>query len=173
MSTDVVLLILRGITSLVLLGFVGAVFWVLWRDYRLASSAAGEGRRHGRLVVVQAGQDIATASPGDGDTPTTELSGTAEAVQAALQVGELAGASFPLLPLTSLGRAPTNTVVLNDTFCSQEHALVTRRGGQWWLEDRNSSNGTRLNGLPVNEPVVLSSGDVIGIGRVQLKIELE
>lgn len=172
MSTDVLLLILRGVTSLVLLGFVGAVFWVLWRDYQLAS-AAGEGRRHGRLVVIRAGPDVATASPIDAEAPTTELPGTAEAVEAALRMGELVGASFPLLPLTSMGRAPTNTVVLNDTFCSQEHALVTRRGGQWWLEDRNSSNGTRLNGLPVTEPVVLSSGDVIGIGRIQLKIELE
>ncbi len=165
MSVDVVLLVLRAITSLLLLGFVGAVFMVLWRDYRLASSTAGEEqRRRGRLVVIQAGPESAAA--GDGADPAVEAGDT-------LDPASVPGASFPLLPLTSLGRAPTNTIVLNDTFCSQEHALVTRRGGQWWLEDRNSSNGTRLNGLPVNEPVVLSSGDVIGIGRVQLKIELE
>ncbi len=89
--------------------------------------------------------------------------------QAVAQVG----ASYPLQPLTSLGRAPTNTVVLRDTFCSQEHAILTRRGGQWWLEDRNSSNGTRLNGDLILEPVVVSSGDVVGIGQVELKIELE
>ena len=89
------------------------------------------------------------------------------------ETAELAGTSFPLLPLTSLGRGPMNTVVLNDTFCSQEHALVTWRGGQWWLEDRNSSNGTRLNGEKIAGPVVVSSGDVIGIGQIALKVELD
>src|SRR5215470_10486813 len=83
------------------------------------------------------------------------------------------GATFPLLPLTSLGRAPTNTITLNDTFASGEHALVTLRGGQWWLEDRGSSNGTLLNGYRIEEPVVISTGDVIGVGQVELKLELE
>jgi len=78
-----------------------------------------------------------------------------------------------LRPLTSLGRAPTNTIVLDDTFCSHQHARVLRRDGQWWLEDQNSSNGTRLNGEPISEPVVLSSGDVIGIGQLELRVELE
>ncbi len=145
MSADVVLLILRLVTGALLLAFTGGVFWVVWRDYRAAAQLTTEGqRRYGRLVVLPAGED-----------------------------GLPPGHSFPLLPLTTLGRAATNTIVLDDTFCSQEHALLTRRGGQWWLEDRASSNGTQLNGQPVREPVVISSGDVIGVGRVQLKIELE
>ena len=37
-----------------------------------------------------------------------------------------------LLPLTSLGRAPTNTIVLNEPFASSEHALVTLRGVWGW-----------------------------------------
>lgn len=145
MSTDVVLLALRAIAAALLLGFLGAIFWVLWRDFRASASTLAEGRRQrGRLVVMR--------GP-DGATGATK--------------------SFPLLPLTSLGRSPTNTIVLDDTFCSQEHALVTRRGGQWWLEDRNSSNGTLLNDEPVREPVVVSTGDVIGIGQILLKVELE
>ncbi|MBP8972703.1 MAG: FHA domain-containing protein [Anaerolineae bacterium] len=141
---DVVLLALRILAGGLLLAFLGAVFLMLWGDFRAAMAAAGEpGRQRGRLVVVGAG--------------------------AAARLG----ASYALLPLTTLGRAPTNTVVLDDTFCSQEHALVMRRDGQWWLEDRGSSNGTRLNGEPVREPVVLSSGDVIGMGRLELRVELD
>ncbi len=166
MSVDVLLLILRVITGAVLLAFLGAVFWVLWRDYRAAVQAAAvTQRQRGRLVVVQPGRLAAN----DGNGQTAELTGAADA----LETAELAGTSFPLLPLTSLGRGPMNTVVLNDTFCSQEHALVTWRGGQWWLEDRNSSNGTRLNGEKIAGPVVVSSGDVIGIGQVALKLELD
>ncbi|MEW6579865.1 MAG: FHA domain-containing protein [Chloroflexota bacterium] len=143
---DAVLLALRILAGGLLLAFLGAVFLMLWRDFRAATAAAGEpGHRRGRLVVVGAG------------------TGSAARV----------GASYALLPLTTLGRAPTNTIVLDDTFCSQEHALVTRRDGQWWLEDRGSSNGTRLNGEPVREPVVLSSGDVIGVGRLELRVELD
>lgn len=143
MSLDVVLFILRVIAGALLLGFLAAIFVVLWRDYQTAASRVTQAQReYGRLIVIQAE---------DGVT----------------------GRSYPLLSQTSLGRSPSNTVVLDDHFCSQEHALVTRRGGQWWLEDRNSSNGTLLNGERVVEPVVVSSGDVICIGRLALKIELE
>ena len=79
---------------------------------------------------------------------------------------------FPLLPLTSLGRSPRILSCWTIRFAAR-HALVTRRGGQWWLEDRNSSNGTLLNDEPVREPVVVSTGDVIGIGGILLKVELE
>jgi pSer/pThr/pTyr-binding forkhead associated (FHA) protein len=51
--------------------------------------------------------------------------------------------------------------------------MLTLRSGQWWLEDRGSSNGTRLNGYRVEEPIVLSAGDIIGIGQLELKLELE
>lgn len=166
MSVDLILLILRLIAGVLLLAMMGAVSWVIWRDYRAtAQLVAHSQRQRGRLLVVQAAQ---VRQEPRAEADTTEIASAADA----LGVAELIGASFPLLPLTTLGRAPTNTVVLNDTFCSQEHARLTWRGGQWWLEDRDSSNGTRLNGEPVREPVVVSSGDVIGIGRVNLKLEL-
>jgi hypothetical protein len=145
LTVEIVLLALRFLAGALLLAFLIALFVVLWRDYQMAASAVSETKRQrGRLVVIASTDEV--ASTGD---------------------------SYPLLPITSLGRGPTNTIVLPDTFCSQEHALVTRRGGQWWLEDRNSSNGTRLNGERVAEPVVISSGDVIEVGQVQLKLELE
>jgi hypothetical protein len=165
-SVDVLLLFLRVVAGLLLLAIMGAVFWVIWRDYRAAAHVVDQGnRQRGRLIIVQAGAGLLDAIA---DEETSEFAGSGETLEAA----ELVGASFPLLPLTTLGRAPTNTIVLNDTFCSQEHALLTWRGGQWWLEDRDSSNGTRLNGEPVQQPIVVSSGDVIGIGRVELKVEL-
>lgn len=143
MSLDATLLVLRMISGGLLLMFMGAVFVVLWRDYRAAAGTVERGQReYGRLVVIRNTND---------------------------EVGH----HYPLLPITSLGRSPSNTIVLEEPFCSQEHALIMRRSGQWWLEDRRSSNGTLLNGDPVNEPVVVSSGDVIGIGRLMLKIELD
>lgn len=145
MSVEVVLLILRIVTGIVLVGFLGAVLAILWRDFQAAVTEVTGGRLHrGRLVVVSSSDNVLEP-----------------------------GSSFALLPVTSVGRGPTNSVVVRDSFASQEHALIIWRSGQWWLEDRNSSNGTLLNGEVVREPVVVSSGDVIGIGQAQLRLELD
>jgi len=82
------------------------------------------------------------------------------------------GIQHELLPLTSLGRSPTNSVVVEDTFASGDHALIAMRGGRWWLEDRGSRNGTLLNDIPVHGPMILTHGDIIGIGAVKLRLEL-
>ncbi|MCS6871281.1 MAG: FHA domain-containing protein [Anaerolineae bacterium] len=139
------MLALRLLVGALLLIFFGAVIAFLWQDLRLArEEIETRTRRRGRLVVVGVSEsDLAI------------------------------GKSYPLLPLTSLGRAPTNTVILEDSFASSEHALITLRNGQWWLEDRGSSNGTLLNGYRIQEPVVISAGDIISIGRTTLKLELE
>src|SRR5690606_24131891 len=81
--------------------------------------------------------------------------------------------SYPLLPLTSIGRSPTNTIVIDDDFASGEHALVALRNGQWWLEDRQSRNGTTINGVPITQPVIITDGDIIGVGNMQFRLELE
>jgi hypothetical protein len=139
------LLAFRLGAALLLLLFTGALLVILWRDFRVTTREIEKQRiPRGRLVVLASdNEDVAL------DT------------------------EFPLLPLTSLGRAPINTVYLADSFASNEHALITYRGGNWWLEDRNSSNGTFLNGSPVSEPVIVSSGDLIGVGRVTLRLQLE
>ena len=85
----------------------------------------------------------------------------------------LTGQTYPLLPLTSLGRSPTNTIPITDDYASGEHALVALRNGQWWLEDRKSRNGTVINGMPITQAVVITDGDIIGIGSVFYKLELE
>ena len=169
MSADEVLLILRVLSTALLLGFLGGVLVVLWRDFRSTARLASEAQRQrGRLVVIGVGDNVDSVASAPPPVDTLEYDGMGGLAAAA----ELVGMSFPLLPFTTLGRAPTNTIVLQDTFCSQDHALVLRRGGQWWLEDRGSSNGTTLNGEAVQQPVVVSSGDVIGIGRVLLRVEL-
>jgi hypothetical protein len=145
MQHDAILLALRLLASICLLLFFGTLIFMLWRDLRTTrDEVETRTRKRGRLVLI---------GVENGNVPS--------------------GKSYPLLPLTSLGRAPTNTVILEDSFASGEHALITLRDGQWWLEDRGSSNGTLLNGYRVEEPVVLSAGDIISIGRVTLKLELD
>lgn len=145
---DLLLFFLRLLLAAALYLFLGAVLLFLWRDLRRSSEIETvTPRRYGRLVIV--GVD-------------------AEEAGSELKIGAI----FSLQPVTSLGRSPVNTVSIPDVYASSEHALLFYRGGQWWLEDRGSRNGTTLNDVIIDGPTVVSSGDVVGIGRVQLKLEL-
>ena len=79
---------------------------------------------------------------------------------------------YELTPITTVGRNSRNSIVLHESYVSSEHALLAWRDGQWWLEDLGSRNGTVLNDAPLSDPTVISAGDVLTIGGVQLKLEL-
>jgi Nif-specific regulatory protein len=80
------------------------------------------------------------------------------------------GDVFPLTPgqTCTLGRAPSNRIVLKDDLCSREHAEVSHGGGRWRVRDLNSLNGTRVNGEPLNGgESELAPGDSVQLGRTQ------
>jgi hypothetical protein len=55
---------------------------------------------------------------------------------------------------------------------SRRHARITSRGGQFYIEDLGSANGTIVNGrtrLKSQEPYPLVNGDVLKIGETTLK----
>jgi Nif-specific regulatory protein len=68
----------------------------------------------------------------------------------------------------TLGRAPTNRIVLKDELCSREHAEVYHADGRWRLRDLDSLNGTRLNGATLDSEWELSPGDEVNLGRTHL-----
>jgi hypothetical protein len=141
---DILLLVLRVLLAILLYAFLAAVMAMLWRDLRQATTSREIVRPGGRLVVLHATDDALAA-----------------------------GTAFPLQPVTSIGRSPANTVSIPEPYASAQHMLLTLREGQWWLEDRGSRNGTLLNGTRITGPTVVSAGDVIGVGRTQLKLELD
>ncbi|HZD10397.1 MAG TPA: FHA domain-containing protein [Candidatus Binatia bacterium] len=143
MSPDVVLFAIRIISAVLLMLFMAIIAWLIYQDIRATRALLEDRRRaHGSIRAARLDED------GSGEQLV-----------------------FPLSPVTSIGRANSNTVVLEDDFVSGEHALLMLRGQQWWLEDLNSRNGTLLNGARLTEATVVSPGDVIVIGNVQLKVE--
>jgi Nif-specific regulatory protein len=68
----------------------------------------------------------------------------------------------------TVGRAPTNQIVVKDERCSRYHAEVFSSQGQWTLRDLDSRNGTLLNGQKVTGDVTLCEGDVIRIANCQM-----
>jgi hypothetical protein len=81
------------------------------------------------------------------------------------------GTSFPLEVVTGLGRDVNNAIVVDDPFASSEHALLTFRGRAWYVEDLASTNGTYVNGIPVDGIAPLGFGDELQIGGVRFRLD--
>jgi pSer/pThr/pTyr-binding forkhead associated (FHA) protein len=139
---ELLLLVLRVLLIALLYGFLASVALMLWRDLRPNQNHDPTLFPKGRLVVIHTQEESLAI-----------------------------GTSFPLQPVTSMGRLASNTITITDAFSSAHHALLTWRAGQWWLEDRGSRNGTLLNGVAINVPTVVSGGDIIGVGQTQMKLE--
>ncbi len=77
---------------------------------------------------------------------------------------------FRLIPgqTVTIGRAPTNQVVVKDDRCSRAHAEIFLADGQWTLRDLDSRNGTAVGNRLVSEDYHLKPGDVIRIGRSRI-----
>jgi FHA domain len=123
-----------------------ALFVAVWRDYASAAAQVEVSRRvYGQLLGL-------------------------------IRVDEMfapSGETYPLRPLTSMGRSPTNSIIISDNFASSEHALISLKEGRWWLEDRNSRNGTILNGEPIQSPIIVTDGDIVSIGNTHLKLTFD
>lgn len=82
------------------------------------------------------------------------------------EVYELSG------PVTGLGRAADNQIVVNSNRLSRYHAQIVFSQGQYWLRDLGSKNGSRVNGQPVQGEQKLAAGDHIMLGDVQFTFEI-
>jgi hypothetical protein len=142
LSIGVIVLLLRVAVVFLLYFFLWQVIRVVSRDLRSGAGAPiSQLSPYGQLVVASSGQ-----------------------------TGIPVGRIFPLSPVTVIGRSTETEVALNDTFLSSEHARLERRDDAWSLEDLNSTNGTYLNGFEVRAPTEVNDGDVIRVGRVELKV---
>jgi hypothetical protein len=82
--------------------------------------------------------------------------------------GGRVGESFALdRERTSIGRRPDAEVFLDDVTVSRDHALLIRRGDDWYLDDMGSLNGTYVNRSRI-ESQRLEEGDEVQIGKYKL-----
>jgi hypothetical protein len=81
------------------------------------------------------------------------------------------GGSYPLDAVTSLGRDVNNGIVLDDPFASAEHAVLTYRGRSWYVEDLESTNGTFVNGVPVEGVGPFGFGDELQVGEIRFRLD--
>ena len=82
--------------------------------------------------------------------------------------GGRVGESFPLgAERMTIGRRPDSDVFLDDVTVSRDHALLVRRGGDYYLDDLGSLNGTYVNRHRI-ESHRLEDGDELQVGKFKL-----
>ena len=77
-------------------------------------------------------------------------------------------------PMLRAGRAPDGGLVLESPTISKHHVEFQWRGDELWARDEGSSNGTRRDGVRLQEPVLLRDGDELVLGgSVILRVGIE
>jgi pSer/pThr/pTyr-binding forkhead associated (FHA) protein len=73
----------------------------------------------------------------------------------------------------SIGRTPENDLQISDAALSRRHAKIERFGDIFVLSDYGSSNGTRINGEEVTQPVAIQNGDTLMLGgAIEVAVEI-
>ena len=67
----------------------------------------------------------------------------------------------------AIGRRPDSEVFLDDVTVSRDHALLVKRGGDYYLDDLGSLNGTYVNRHRI-ESHKLVDGDELQVGKYKL-----
>ena len=144
LDTYTVLLILRIALVAVLYLVILRVIAVARREVKLVERAPSSVTRSknvvGHLVVIDSGS-----------------------------TGLRPGARLDVEPITTLGRSPTCSIVLDSTFVSTEHTRILFKDKSLWVEDLGSRNGTLVNQTPVKDPVAVTPGAILQVGDVRFK----
>jgi|GEM_PF-5911586 hypothetical protein len=67
-----------------------------------------------------------------------------------------------------IGRDSGCNILLSDDSVSRRHAAIFKKGTAYFVEDLASKNGVFLNGIQIDKPLALSSGDTLRLGEKEL-----
>jgi pSer/pThr/pTyr-binding forkhead associated (FHA) protein len=72
----------------------------------------------------------------------------------------------------TIGRAPDNMIVIDDPSVSSQHAQMELVGETYRLKDLESTNGTKVNGVPITE-TLLHFEDRIRFGAIEARYDAD
>jgi hypothetical protein len=137
--------------------FIFTVVGVIRRDLFV-------GARSSRLVATPRGLTMTGGSP-------AKVKRGRAAHNLVVTEGALTGTRITLGEAQiTIGRAEDSTLVITDDYASARHARLVPRGGQWFVEDLGSTNGTYLDRAKVVAPTPVPLGVPIRIGRTSLEL---
>ena len=118
-------------------------------------------------------QDANTADVRKDDQFTTEVVDIQPQLQPRFIVisSNFAGVEYHVTrSKVTIGRNTECDISIQHNSISDVHAEVRRNArGDFEIIDMQSTNGTKVNGIPINEPFRLSSGDAVTLGHVTMR----
>ena len=77
---------------------------------------------------------------------------------------------FRLIPgrTVTIGRAPTNQIVIREDQASRQHAEIFINQGKWTIRDLDSRNGTAIGDTRLKGDFALTPGDVVWIAKTKM-----
>ncbi len=139
----------------------------------VAGAAAGAGVAAAGAAVVAGAAGAAQPQANRAVAPTPyaqPVTPQAPAIPTCLLIDRQTGRTFTgQAPTTVIGRERSQAgIVLRDPNVSRRHAELHYDGSSWHIIDLNSTNGTLVNDVDVDQ-VTLRDGDLITVGLVNLE----
>ncbi|BDR53946.1 FHA domain-containing protein [Bombiscardovia apis] len=164
-------------------GFLALLWVFLWlairslrKDIETFSPKVSRTQRKRQRAAKKAVPPAAPAPVSEQPADSRRGRGSSSRTNPALLVvidGPLAGSSLPLSqqPIT-LGRASSNSLILDDEFVSSHHARVYQDpvSGEWAIEDLGSTNGTVVADQRIQAPTILPAGVPVRIGATTFEL---
>ena len=180
MITELTFAVLKYAFLILLWLFVWFITRSLYRDVAAFSPRKSRARRRKEREVRKSNDALAVSAsaqplPVSAPTPSAAAPSDTAPTPTLLVIidGPLAGTSVPLnSSVITLGRAASNTVVLDDEFVSSHHARIYKdpASGQWAIEDLGSTNGTIVNQQRLNMPMLLPPRMPVRIGATTFEL---
>lgn len=73
----------------------------------------------------------------------------------------------------TIGRDEQNDIVIkDDPLVSRKHAFIEKKGEDYYILDKDSTNGSYLNNNPIpkGKRLKITSGDIIIVGKTRLEM---
>jgi|SRR6478609_3443146 len=128
-------------------------------------------RRKAPVAAAAVATEPAAPEAPPARTPRSARSGSGP-TRLVVTEGPLRGTIVPLASSAVLiGRAPGCTLVLDDDYSSSRHARIFPQGGQWFVEDLGSTNGTFVADQRVEAPTPVPTGTPVRVGQSVLELQ--
>lgn len=155
---------------LVRIGFV-AVLWIFIFSLLSVIRADIYGRRVVSSVARASAPQVVSAPGVSSSAMALDSEEPGGPSHLAVITGVTAGHTIPLdRRELYIGRAASCDLVITDEFASSQHAKLVQIGGDWIIQDLNSTNGTYLDGARVGTPQVVRMNTPIRVGKTTFEL---
>jgi len=136
-----------------------------------------------RVVAAAQARPASEGDPQEPEAGNTMIFSNSERVRGALEstgarrrpkaLLVVSGRRLLLPPAgAEVGRSRDCDIVLDDSSISRRHAELRPKGSSWTIEDLDSTNGVRVNGVAVHGLQKLHTGDRIEMGSTEILFEI-